>query len=35
MKTKIIYIFKNIESQKSEKIDFIEIQKLKKLYKEG
>lgn len=35
MKTKILYIFKNVESHKFEKIDFIEIQKLKRLYASG
>lgn len=35
MKTNIIYIFRNVESHRDETLDFIEIQKLKKIYKSG
>lgn len=35
MKTKILYVFNNVESHREEKLDFIELQKLKKIYKDG
>jgi hypothetical protein len=35
MKTKILFVFQNVESYREETLDFIELQKLKKIYKEG
>ena len=35
MKTKILYIFRNVESHRDDTLDFIEIQKIKKIYNNG